>query len=145
MTSLATWPAQAENWLDNRGKAAWIVAMIAGFILFWPVGLALLAYMIWSRRIFSNGLPRASRSQAAPRGFTSSGNLAFDAYKADTLRRLEEEQAAFQSFLDRLRESKDKAEFDAFMKERDARKAAAPAEGDTATPAATQSEETSAV
>ena len=46
------------------------------------------------------------------------GNTAFDTYKADTLRRLEEEQNNFESFLERLRDSKDKAEFDQFMDER---------------------------
>lgn len=51
-------------------------------------------------------------------GFKSSGNSAFDAYKADTLRRLEEEQDAFEAFLTRLREAKDKAEFDQFMEDR---------------------------
>lgn len=47
-----------------------------------------------------------------------SGNSAFDAYKADTLKRLEEEQTAFEGFLARLREAKDKQEFDAFMDDR---------------------------
>ena len=46
------------------------------------------------------------------------GNTAFDSYKADTLRRLEEEQNKFESFLERLRDAKDKAEFDQFMNER---------------------------
>lgn len=46
------------------------------------------------------------------------GNSAFDAYKADTLRRLEEEQGRFEAFLERLREAKDKAEFDQFLDER---------------------------
>jgi hypothetical protein len=50
--------------------------------------------------------------------FRSSGNTAFDAYKADTLRRLEEEQEAFEAFLQRLRDAKDKAEFDQFMDDR---------------------------
>ncbi len=50
--------------------------------------------------------------------FKTSGNVAFDNYKAETLRRLEEEQDAFESFLQRLREAKDKAEFDQFMDER---------------------------
>ena len=50
------------------------------------------------------------------------GNAAFDAYKADTLRRVEEEQGSFESFLERLRAAKDKSEFDAFMDERAARK-----------------------
>ena len=48
----------------------------------------------------------------------SSGNRAFDTYKSETLRRLEEEQNNFEAFLERLREAKDKAEFDEFMEER---------------------------
>lgn len=48
----------------------------------------------------------------------SSGNSAFDAYKADTLRRLEEEQGKFGDFLQRLRDAKDKSEFDDFMDDR---------------------------
>jgi hypothetical protein len=55
-----------------------------------------------------------------------SGNSAFDAYKADTLRRLEEEQDAFEAFLQRLRDAKDKAEFDQFMDDRAARPGHAP-------------------
>lgn len=47
-----------------------------------------------------------------------SGNSAFDAYKSDTLRRLEEEQHQFEAFLERLRDAKDKAEFDQFMNDR---------------------------
>lgn len=46
------------------------------------------------------------------------GNTVFDTYKADTLRRLEQEQQDFERFLERLREAKDKAEFDQFMDER---------------------------
>ncbi|MBV9862342.1 MAG: DUF2852 domain-containing protein [Alphaproteobacteria bacterium] len=48
----------------------------------------------------------------------SSGNRAFDEYRDETLRRLEEEQREFREFLDRLRHAKDKAEFDQFMAER---------------------------
>lgn len=47
-----------------------------------------------------------------------SGNRAFDEYKAETLRRLEEEQTDFRDFLERLRQAKDKAEFDQFMEQR---------------------------
>jgi hypothetical protein len=46
------------------------------------------------------------------------GNTAFDTYKAEALRRLEDEQEAFEAFLQRLRSSKDKSEFDAFMEDR---------------------------
>jgi len=48
----------------------------------------------------------------------SSGNRAFDEYRSDTLKRLEDEQREFQDFLDRLRFAKDKTEFDQFMAER---------------------------
>lgn len=111
------WFARTENWLDDKGKGAWIAAMVLGFIFFWPVGLALLAYMIWSKRMFSGKscARRVNRSMMATR---STGNAAFDAYKADTLRRLQEEQDNFEAFLERLREAKDKAEFDQFMDER---------------------------
>lgn len=115
----AGWLASAETWLDARGKGAWIAAMVIGFIFFWPVGLALLAYMIWSKRMFSScSLKSRNHSYASHRSMRhSSGNSAFDAYKADTLRRLEQEQSDFEAFLGRLREAKDKAEFDQFMDE----------------------------
>jgi hypothetical protein len=48
----------------------------------------------------------------------SSGNRAFDEYREETLKRLEEEQQEFRDFLDRLRFAKDKTEFDQFMAER---------------------------
>ncbi len=48
----------------------------------------------------------------------SSGNRAFDEYRTETLRRLEEEQREFKEFLERLRFAKDRAEFDQFMAER---------------------------
>ena len=50
-----------------------------------------------------------------------SSSHAFDEYRANTLRRLEEEQREFMGFLDRLRHAKDKAEFDQFMAERRSR------------------------
>lgn len=115
MTRTATWFETAVAWLDSKGKGAWLTAMILGFVFIWPIGLAILFYMIWSNRMhsFFNGSCKTRRHN-----FKSSGNTAFDAYKADTLSRLEEEQVAFQSFLQRLREAKDKTEFDEFMDER---------------------------
>jgi hypothetical protein len=121
---------RAEEWLDARGKGAWIAAMVLGFIFFWPVGLALLAYMIWSKRMFSRHRSHArfAARRYAHTAFTSPGNSAFDAYKADTLRRLEDEQKSFEAFLDRLRDAKDKAEFDQFMEDRAGKSVAGPAE-----------------
>ena len=115
--------ARSEAWLDARGKGAWIAAMVLGFIFVWPVGLALLAYMIWSKRMFNkscNSMTRGAGRHAA-HAMKSSGNSAFDAYKLETLRRLEEEQGNFEAFLERLREAKDKAEFDQFMDDRAAK------------------------
>ena len=40
------WVSACETWMDRRGKGAWMAAMILGMIFFWPVGLALLFYMI---------------------------------------------------------------------------------------------------
>ncbi len=118
--------------LDDIGKPAWIALMVLGFVLYWPVGLALLAFLLWSGRMgcWSHGrraywrdgnrehwddrLRRWYDRHAPP----SSGNRAFDDYRADTLRRLEDEQRAFAEFLDRLRFAKDKSEFDAFLAER---------------------------
>ncbi|MEO6301262.1 MAG: DUF2852 domain-containing protein [Paracoccaceae bacterium] len=123
-----------EQWLDDRGRKAWIFAMILGFIFVWPVGLGLLAYMIWSKRMFSRSCGNRHEHSHGPWGhqrahmaehfsqmrgaFRPSGNAAFDAYKADTIRRLQEEQEAFEAFLQRLREAKDKSEFDNFMEDR---------------------------
>lgn len=112
--------ARSEAWLDERGKGAWIAAMVLGFVFVWPVGLAILAYMIWSNRMFSKSCNAVGRRNArhARHAMKSSGNRAFDTYKSETLRRLEEEQNNFEAFLERLREAKDKAEFDEFMEER---------------------------
>ena len=121
------WFSRTESWLDDHGKGAWIAAMVLGFIFFWPVGLAILFYMIWSKRMFSKS---CSRGVARIDVQHTSGNHAFDAYKADTLNRLEEEQSQFEAFLGRLRDAKDKAEFDQFMDDRAvAAKAPADAKG----------------
>ena len=115
---------RGEDWLDARGKWAWIAATVLAFIVFWPVGLALLAYLIWGKQMFSRscGHRRHAHDHAwgrhGLRATQATGNHAFDSYKAEALRRLEDEQEAFETFLQRLRNSKDKTEFDAFMEER---------------------------
>jgi len=113
---IGEWLRQAEAWLDEKGKPAWIVAMVLGFIFAWPIGLAILFYMIWSGRMIcgkGNWKRKHSRIGAGP-----TGNAAFDDYREETLRRLEEEQSAFVGFLEQLRRAKDKAEFEQFMAER---------------------------
>ncbi|MDV4144017.1 MULTISPECIES: DUF2852 domain-containing protein [Shimia] len=121
------WFARAEAWLDDKGKGAWIAAMVLGFIFFWPIGLALVFYITytnrWSKNMFAKSC-RRSTHRSHMGHMAPTGNTAFDAYREDTLRRLEEEQQNFESFLERLREAKDKAEFDQFMEERAAKAAA---------------------
>jgi Protein of unknown function (DUF2852) len=136
---------RTEAWLDDRGKGAWIAAMVLGFIFVPPLGFALLAYMIWSKRMFNRSSCAERRARHFDRhmgghwgqhsAMRPSGNAAFDAYKLDMLKRLEDEQVAFEAFLQRLREAKDKSEFDNFMDDR-ARAASAPVVVEPQQPAA---------
>jgi hypothetical protein len=124
--------------IDDYGKPAWIATAILAFIIWWPLGLGLLAYLLWSGRMgcwnrkdvdhWRGKGERWMRSHGQGHGFRSSGNRAFDDYKAETLRRLEDEQKEFFDFLDRLRKSKDQAEFDQFMADRARRTPPAPTE-----------------
>lgn len=123
------WFSRTEAWLDSKGKGAWIAAMVLGFVFFWPVGLALLFYMIWSKQMFKKCSSKRSSCDTLRTTLRPSGNRAFDAYKADTLRRLEDEQHSFEAFLERLREAKDQNEFDQFMDDR-ARAAKAGTQGE---------------
>ena len=113
--------------IDEFGKPAWIALVILGFMVWWPLGLATLAFAIGSGRMGCcwKGRGMSRWHQGAGTAGTwwqppqrSSGNRAFDEYRSETLRRLEDEQKEFHEFLDRLRMAKDKAEFDQFMAER---------------------------
>jgi hypothetical protein len=122
--------------LDEWGMGAWIALMIVSFIFWWPLGLAILAFLIGSGRMACwkrgdvgrwHGAEQRMREAAQWwRQPPSSGNHAFDEYRTETLRRLEEEQREFKEFLDRLRFARDKTEFDQFMAERRARSASPP-------------------
>ena len=114
--------------IDEYGKPAWIALMILGFIVWWPLGLTVLAFGLGSGRMgcwkghhmnrwHERGAPRGAGTWWQPPQ-RSSGNRAFDEYRTETLRRLEDEQKEFHEFLDRLRMAKDKSEFDQFMAER---------------------------
>jgi hypothetical protein len=167
--------------IDDFGRPAWIVLMVLGFIVYWPIGLAILAYMIWSGRMGMWSGPMGCgwhgrrgdveewRQRAIDRvnraadhwqrkrarweerrrdwsgsyhggpgrpsgGLHETGNRAFDEYRAEALRKLEEEAGEFRAFLERLRMARDRAEFDEYMKERRNRPAGGPAEGPQAPP-----------
>jgi hypothetical protein len=112
--------------IDELGKPAWIAVLFLAFIVWWPLGLAILAFLLWSGRMacWKGGMSRWQGTGARSAGTwwqppqRASGNRAFDEYRAETLRRLEEEERGFRDFLERLRMAKDKAEFDQFMAER---------------------------
>lgn len=119
--------------LDEWGKPAWLSLLVLGFLAGWPLGLAVLAYLAGSGRLRAwraempgtwFNLRNPLSSQAGPGRSpwsgrpASSGNRAFDDYRNETMRRLEDEQQEFQAFLERLRQARDKAEFDEFMAER---------------------------
>jgi hypothetical protein len=137
--------ANANDWERQGGPGwarhpfwswhpGWIVLMVFGFIVWWPIGLAILAFTFWSRRMacwsghgygrWQNKMDRMQQKMDSMRmsgGWgspPSSGNHAFDEYRIETLRRLEQEQREFKDFLERLRFAKDKTEFDQFMAER---------------------------
>ena len=118
--------------LDDLGGPAWIALTVVGFLIWWPLGLVTLGYLVGSGRMARwtrcgarrwQHQAQSNQAQSNPGGWWgmrsgSSGNRAFDEYRTETLRRLEEEQREFKAFLDRLRHAKDKAEFDQFMAER---------------------------
>lgn len=114
-----------------------IALMVLGFVVWWPLGLAMLAYIVWGE-YFGGSAERAqgfvnrqkswAREHCAPgrHGFRhSSGNAAFDEYRAEQLRRLEEERkrldeeiAEFHEYMRTLRMARDREEFDRFMQNR---------------------------
>ena len=119
--------------LDDYGRPAWIATTILAFIVWWPLGIATLAFAFGSGRMMCGMRGKVGRwynmdAREQPgggrhRGWRmarggGSGNRAFDEYRDETMRRLEEEEREFREFLERLRQAKDKAEFDQFMADR---------------------------
>lgn len=105
-----------------------ITAVVIALNVFWPAGFALGAIIAWRGGFLP---PSASNQTTAeeiamrirelsPEGAPTrtSGNASFDAYRSDMISRLEEEQDNFEAFLGRLRDAKDRSEFERFMDER---------------------------
>jgi len=125
-------------------RPAWtpatIALMVIGFMVFWPLGLAMLAYIIWGDRLdgfkrdvnrTTDGLfagcrrtaDKAHRWGHGHRGHT--GNVAFDDWREKELERLHEERRKldellneFDTYARELRRAKDQEEFDRFMSQR---------------------------
>lgn len=130
-------------------RPAWtpatIALMVIGFVVFWPLGLAMLAYIIWGDRLegFKSDVNRATdgifagcrkgadraerwgKKGHARHGYGRTGNVAFDDWREKELTRLDEErqklEAArqeFETYARELRRAKDQEEFDRFMGQR---------------------------
>ena len=116
-----------------------IALMVLGFVVWWPLGLAVLAYILWGE-MFGGSQEKAqafvhrSKTWCKDQNFNgrrshgwrnSSGNAAFDDYREEQLRRLDEERKrldeeinAFHEYMRNLRMARDREEFDRFMRER---------------------------
>ena len=127
-------------------RPAWtpatIALMVVGFMVFWPLGFAMLAYIIWGDRldgfkrdvnratdgIFAGcrrGADRAQRWGNGNSAYGRTGNAAFDDWREKELERLAEERrkldemlGEFDEYARELRRAKDQEEFDRFMANR---------------------------
>ncbi|MBP0437478.1 DUF2852 domain-containing protein [Tianweitania sediminis] len=119
-------------------RPAWtpatIALMVVGFMVFWPLGLAMLAYILWGDRL--DGFKRSvntegffrncgKNSRSKHYGFNRTGNVAFDDWRSAELERIEEERRKldeardeFDAYVRELRRAKDQEEFDRFMNNR---------------------------
>jgi hypothetical protein len=116
-----------------------IALMVLGFIVFWPLGLLMLGYILWGEK-FGGSADKAQGwinkqkawcgNQKSRHGFgfqSQSGNAAFDDYRAEQLRRLDEERRrldeevnSFHEYMRNLRMARDREEFDRYMAEKNA-------------------------
>ena len=132
MTSCAT---------KGRWHPLHLVAVVAGFMVWPPLGFAILAWFLWGDRFTRDRVREGFEKAKAGFGdfaretggsrpvWSATGNAAFDDYRIETLRRLDEERRrleeegrAFAEFVANLRRARDKEEFDRFMNERASRR-----------------------
>ena len=134
--------------------------MVLGFIVFWPLGLAMLAYILWGdqfqhmfkdarshlEKVVQDTAPSRPKNWARP---ANTGNVAFDDFRQREIDRLEEQrrrldeerkkldamEEEFDEFLRNLRRAKDQEEFNRFMQSRDSTSGNDTPEGGEAKPA----------
>jgi hypothetical protein len=108
--------------------------MVIGFMVFWPLGLAMLAYIIWGDRLdgfkrdvnrVTDGVFAGCRRRSSWKAHRGTGNVAFDEWREKELERLAEERRKidetlreFDEHMRELRRAKDQEEFDRFMASR---------------------------
>ena len=128
-----SWEDRRHGWND-RDYFAWakapginpmkVAAVVAGFAIFPPLGVAALVYFVWKNRRASGWDP----AYAAGPGFASpgyhrhcgrgrgrwTGNAAFDEHQADVMQNLRAERDAFRSFRQEQRRKRDQEAYDSF-------------------------------
>ena len=107
-------------------KAFWMQALFflvtAALVwLLWPLALLVLGSVMWRRqaRTWQRLQPVAAAGPLRERAvFKESGHEAFDEYREQTVRRLDEEREKFRDFLEQRRKAKDREAFDRYVTER---------------------------
>lgn len=125
---------QHKAWIRPAWTPATIAMMVLGFMIFWPLGLAMIAYIIWGERL--DGFKRdanqktdevfsAFKTNISGSTMNRTGNVAFDDWREAELERLNEERKKldemrddFDSHMRELRRARDEEEFNRFMDER---------------------------
>jgi Protein of unknown function (DUF2852) len=125
---MQAWGAQGDK--PSLFRNGWeIAAMVVGFVVFFPIGLAILGYFLWRMK---SGHDYRDLAAAMPAGFgnfarpaQTTGNAAFDDWRTAELTRLDEErrklhdaQVEFERYVDDLKRAKDRTEFEQFMASR---------------------------
>jgi Protein of unknown function (DUF2852) len=132
-------------------RPAWtpatVALTVAGFMVFWPLGLAMLAYVLFGDRFEGfkreanatvDGMFRSCRKSSS---YSATGNVAFDEWREKEIERLNEERrkldelrADFEEELRELRRAKDQEDFDRFMAKRNASRETGVAKGGKSVP-----------
>lgn len=137
MSQTATFSDRKSRSTNRRWTPLNILLMVIGFVLFWPLGLGMLAWILWGDEIsrmaddckarfgsMSRSMPQSMSDTMHGRSYASAGtgNMAFDEYRARELERIEEERrkveamrTEFEDFLRDVRRAKDQEEFEKFM------------------------------
>ena len=131
--------AGTHPFAPSRGDGSWpysgwyIAATVAALMLFWPLGLAMLAWALWHRQVRTSSWWQSLRGVRPPTmndlgGFVRRrpSNEALAEYLAREQQRLREEQQkldelvkAFEAFKDAERKANDQRDFENFLRSRE--------------------------
>ena len=125
--------------LSRQLRPAWTPLNIAVMVLFfvvglWPLGLAAIVYMSYGREMGIDLSNWGGAKHAGSKAMSSvkrastpkTGNAAFDAWRDEEIKRLDEERRAldaakaeFEEYVTELRRARDQEEFETFRKRRE--------------------------